>query len=274
MDNQSNMIDIWTQTEIFLRLTSFFGVLLLMAVWEVIAPLRQLTISKPKRWFSNLLILVLNGAIIRVLFPTAAVGMALYAQQQHWGLLNLVSLPPLFSILISVVLLDLVIYGQHVMFHAVPVLWRLHRMHHVDLDFDVTTGVRFHPIEIVLSLLIKFVAIIFLGAPAVAVLIFQIALNGITMFNHGNVRMPAFLDKIIRFIIVTPYMHRVHHSEIPNETNSNFGFNLSIWDRLFGTYRQQPKLGYQKMTVGIKEIHEPKYCAGLWGMLKLPFIRF
>jgi sterol desaturase/sphingolipid hydroxylase (fatty acid hydroxylase superfamily) len=169
------------------------------------------------------------------------------------GLLNVFQVPYPLAILLSVLALDLAIYLQHLMFHAVPLLWRLHRMHHADLDFDVTTGARFHPVEILLSMLIKFAVILVLGPPAVAVLVFEVLLNATAIFNHGNVRMPARVDAVLRWLVVTPDMHRVHHSANPRETNSNFGFNLPWWDRLFGTYRAQPQAGHDGMTIGIEQ---------------------
>lgn len=255
-----------------IRLGFFFGVLIIIALWEVIAPRRVLTVSKWRRWVSNLGIVIINTAIIRILFPAALVGMALFVQSKNWGLLPIMHLPYWLTVAIAVVILDLTIYLQHVMFHAIPTLWRVHRMHHLDLDFDVTTGIRFHPIEIVLSIVIKFGAVIILGAPALAIIIFQILLNGTSMFNHGNIRMPLWLDRIIRMVIVTPDMHRVHHSIIVNETNSNFGFNFSFWDRLFGTYRAQPDEGHQKMTIGITTFRDTKHCVSLWGLLITPFV--
>lgn len=263
---------ITTPVEIITRLSCFFGALIILGIWEVIAPKRKWSASKLKRWLSNLSIVAINTAIIRLFFPAAAVGVALFAAQQKWGLLNHYSLPYWFSVLISVVILDLVIYIQHVIFHAIPIFWRVHRVHHVDLDFDVTTGVRFHPIEIVLSLFIKFAAIILLGAPALGVIIFEILLNVVVMFNHGNIRMPLFIDRVIRWVIVTPDMHRVHHSMEVDETNSNFGFSFSIWDRVFGTYRRQPRAGHVAMTIGIKSIRDHKFCVDLLGMLWLPFV--
>ncbi|MDX1698011.1 MAG: sterol desaturase family protein, partial [Thiohalobacterales bacterium] len=207
----------------------------------------------------------------RLLFPAAAVGVALYAQSRGWGLLNLLDMPAWLAIVIAVVLLDLAIYVQHFTFHAVPLLWRLHRVHHADLDFDVTTGARFHPIEIILSMLIKFGVIILLGAPVLAVVIFEVLLNATSMFNHGNVRIPRALDRLIRLFIVTPDMHRVHHSHRDYETNSNFGFNLSCWDRLFGTYRDQPVDGHTGMVIGIDTWRDPAHCVRLPGLLLLPF---
>ncbi len=255
------------------RLGVFFAILFLMFFWELLAPKRQVSVSKAKRWINNLLIVFIDSAIIRLLFPTAAVGAALYAQQNNLGLLNyILHLNSWLAVIASVIILDLAIYLQHVLFHAIPPFWRVHRVHHIDLDFDVTTGVRFHPIEITLSMLIKFCVIILVGAPVLGVMIFEILLNAISMFNHGNVRMPFTLDKLLRLIIVTPDMHRVHHSDIPDETNSNFGFNFSIWDRVFGTYSSQPRLGHAKMIIGIKSIREFKYCINMLGMLWVPFL--
>ncbi len=258
--------------EVTLRLACFFAVLGGMALWEVAAPRRVLTVSKALRWTSNLGIVVLNTVLLRLLFPAAAVGMAAFAATQGWGVLNHIAVPSAWAVLASVVVLDLAIYLQHVMFHAVPLLWRLHRVHHADLDFDVTTGARFHPIEIVLSLLIKFAVIVVLGPPLVAVVIFEVLLNATAMFNHSNVRLPLAVDRVLRRVIVTPDMHRVHHSVEDFETNSNFGFNLSLWDRFFGTYRAQPIAGHEGMTIGIRTFRDPRLCAYLPGMLRLPFI--
>lgn len=239
------------------RLGFFFGVLTLMGVWEWLAPRRTLTTSKSRRWRANLGIVFLDTITVRLIVPTTAVGMALLAQQRGWGLLNNLDLPGWLALLTGVLALDCVIYLQHVMFHAVPALWRLHMMHHSDLDFDVTAGVRFHPIEIVLSMGIKLAAIVVLGPPALAVLIFEVALNAVTLFNHGNVRLPARLDRVLRLFVVTPEMHRVHHSNLPRETNSNFGFSFPWWDRLFGTYRAQPKFGHLGMTIGLDQFRDP-----------------
>lgn len=253
------------------RLSVFFGILGVMAVWEILAPRRALTVSKTQRWANNLGIVFLNSLLLRVVFPMAGVGMALFAQGQGWGLFNHFQVPFGLAVAGAVVALDLAIYLQHVMFHAIPALWRLHRMHHADLDFDVTTGARFHPIEILLSMLIKFAAIVVLGAPALAVLIFEVLLNATAMFNHGNVRLPLGLDRPLRRFVVTPDMHRVHHSIEDHETNSNFGFNLSVWDRLFGTYKGQPDAGHEGMTIGIRDYRNPKEVDRLDGMLILPF---
>ena len=257
--------------ELTIRLIFFFGVFAIMAYWETRAPKRKLSQPKTTRWFNNLSLVALNTIVLRLIFPIAAVGMALLAQEQGWGILNNVEIEAHWAILISVIALDLIIYFQHVMFHAVPLLWRLHRVHHADMDYDVTTGLRFHPIEIVLSMLIKFAAIMVLGPPAIAVVIFEILLNGCAMFNHGNIALPKQIDRVIRWLFVTPDMHRVHHSTIKQETNSNYGFSLSCWDRIFGTYRNQPQLGHQGMTIGLNQFRDPKHQFLNW-LLLIPFI--
>ena len=234
-----------------IRLGFFFGVLALMALWEALAPRRERRFSRLRRWPHNLAMVALGALLIRLLLPALPIGVALLAQQQGWGLLQAVQLPPAVALVAGVILLDLAIYLQHVMFHAVPALWRLHRMHHADLDFDVTTGVRFHPVELLLSAAIKLGVVAALGPPVLAVLVFEVLLNLTAMFNHGNVGLPGRIDRWLRLVVVTPDMHRVHHSIRVEETNSNFGFNLPWWDRLFGTYRAQPAAGHKGMTIGI-----------------------
>lgn len=258
--------------EVAIRLCFFFGTFIIMALWEIIAPRRALTVSKLVRWTNNLGLVFLNSFIIRLLFPAAAIGVAVMAQENQWGLFNLVEAPVWFAVVASIVIMDFVIYLQHVMVHAVPALWRLHRVHHADLDYDVTTGSRFHPIEIILSMLIKFATIVLLGPTVVAVVIFEVVLNAMAMFNHGNVGLPKTLDKVLRLFVVTPDMHRVHHSVEDDEANSNFGFNLSWWDHLFGTYRDQPRAGHVGMTIGIHYYRDTKQVSWLPGMLALPFI--
>jgi sterol desaturase/sphingolipid hydroxylase (fatty acid hydroxylase superfamily) len=242
-----------------------------MASWELAAPRRPLTTSKSTRWIGNIGIVLLNTVLLRLIFPTAAIGMALLAGERGWGLLNNLNLPFVISVVVSVALLDFAIYAQHVLFHAVPILWRLHLVHHADLDYDVTTGARFHPIEIILSMLIKLGVVVALGPPAVAVLIFEVLLNATAMFNHSNVRLPLVIDRFLRWLVVTPDMHRVHHSVIPKETNSNFGFNLPWWDRLLGTYADQPKAGHLGMSIGLEQFRDPKRLTFPW-MLALPFL--
>jgi sterol desaturase/sphingolipid hydroxylase (fatty acid hydroxylase superfamily) len=260
------------QNEVFIRLAFFFGIFAVMAIWEVVAPRRALTVSKAVRWANNLGLVFLNTFILRLIFPAAAVGMAAFASNQGWGVFNYYDVPLLLAVIASVVIMDFVIYLQHVMVHAVPALWRLHRVHHADPDFDVTTGARFHTLEIILSMLIKFATIAVLGPPVVAVVIFEVVLNATAMFNHSNVRLPVGLDRILRLIVVTPDMHRVHHSVEDDEANSNFGFNLPWWDRLFGTYRDQPRAGHENMRIGIHTYRDPKLVSWLHGMLWLPFI--
>jgi sterol desaturase/sphingolipid hydroxylase (fatty acid hydroxylase superfamily) len=242
--------------EPLIRLGIFGGVLALMALWEVLAPRRRQEIGRAWRWPNNLGVVAVDTLLVRVLFPTAAVGVAILGEQRGWGLLNNVALPSWLEIAAAVVVLDLVIYFQHVLFHVIPALWRLHRMHHADLEFDVTTGVRFHPVEILLSMVIKLGTVAALGAPALSVLIFEVLLNATSMFNHGNVRLPRRLDTILRWVVVTPEMHRVHHSIERRETDSNFGFNLPWWDRLFGTYRAEPAAVHEAMTIGVPEFRD------------------
>ena len=256
-----------------LRLGAFATILAVMAAWEAFAPRRARSLERRRRWPANFSVVILNTLLVRLLFPVAAVGVAFSVQTEGWGLLNHFALPFLAALVAGVVLLDLAIYLQHVMFHALPVLWRLHRMHHADLDIDVTTGTRFHPLEIVLSMLIKFAAIAALGVPPLAVFVFEVLLNATSMFNHANVRIPNRVERVLRWMLVTPDMHRVHHSVERDETNSNFGFNLPIWDRLFGTYRAQPRAGHAAMTIGIPDFREPAECAGLVRMLAIPFKR-
>ena len=265
------MTEFIIKNESAIRLAFFFGILCLMALWEILAPRRVLSINKSKRWVSNLGIVVLNTFVIRILFPTAAAGVAIYSITKGWGVFNIINTPAWIEVFLSVILLDMVIYWQHVLFHKVPFLWRLHRMHHADMDFDVTTGSRFHPIEIILSMLIKFAAVIIIGVPVVAIIIFEVLLNLTAMFNHSNVKLSLGLDKVIRIILVTPDMHRVHHSVIVKETNSNFGFNLSIWDRLFKSYIAQPKEGHINMTIGLTEYRNEQEAERLPGMLMIPF---
>jgi sterol desaturase/sphingolipid hydroxylase (fatty acid hydroxylase superfamily) len=254
-----------------IRLSAFAGILVAMALWEALVPRRRRSVSRWARWPSNLGLVVLNTLLLRALFPVAAVGIAALGETRGWGLLHALALPDWIKIAAAVVLLDLAIYLQHVMFHAVPALWRLHRMHHADLDFDVTTGARFHPLEILLSVGIKLAVVAALGAPAMAVLVFEVVLNATAMFNHGNVGLPPAVDRVLRWVVVTPDMHRVHHSAVPQETNSNFGFNLPWWDRLLGTYRAAPAAGHEAMTIGLDAFRDPAQLQ-LDRMLVQPFV--
>jgi sterol desaturase/sphingolipid hydroxylase (fatty acid hydroxylase superfamily) len=240
-----------------LRLAVSAGIFAVIALAELLWPRRPLHAGRWLRWPSNIGIVLLNTLLLRVLFPTAAVGVALFAADKAWGLLNMATLPGWLVVPLAVLALDLAIYLQHIVLHAVPFLWRLHRMHHADLDFDVTTGLRFHPLEILLSMAFKCAVVVAFGAPAVAVIVFEVLLNATSLFNHANLRLPGVLDRVLRWLVVTPDMHRVHHSILRAETDSNFGFNLSWWDRLFGTYRAQPAAGHDGMTVGIPLFRDP-----------------
>ena len=258
--------------ELFIRFGCFLAVFAVMSIWETAAPRRPLKSPKRLRWFHNLSLTALNSLAVKLVFPAAAVGTAFVGELNAWGLFNALRVPSLPAGLLSLVLLDLTIYTQHFLFHKVAPFWRLHRMHHTDLDIDVTTGARFHTIEIVASMVIKISMVITLGAPAWSVLCFEILLNATSMFNHSNIRIPIAVDGFLRKIVVTPDMHRVHHSVILEETNSNFGFNFPWWDRLFGTYRDQPSQGHDAMVIGLANFRDPKYLTLPW-MLAVPFLR-
>jgi len=258
--------------EAMVRLGFFAFVFITMLAWELLAPRRGPSVSKPLRWLNNLGLFALNTLVLRLLFPAAAVGIALSVGEMGWGLFNLLTLPFWFETVAAVLLLDLAIYLQHILMHRVPLLWRLHRVHHADLDIDLTTGSRFHTIEIIVSMLIKGVVILLLGPALIAVLVFEVLLNGMAIFNHANVSLPPAVERVVRYLLVTPDMHRVHHSTIKRETDSNYGFNLSIWDRMFRTYIDQPEMGHDKMTIGIAEFRDAKQVDQLPGMLALPFV--
>ena len=260
------------QREAVVRLGFFAAIFIAMLAWELLAPRRELTLSRKLRWTNNLGLLVLNSIVLRLLFPAAAIGLTLSVADMGWGLFNLLDLPFWIEVIASVLLLDLAIYLQHVLMHRVPLLWRLHRVHHADLDIDLTTGSRFHTIEIIVSMLIKWGVILLLGPALLAVLVFEVLLNGMAIFNHANVSLPPAVEKLVRYLLVTPDMHRVHHSVVKRETDSNYGFNLSIWDRIFGTYIDQPEMGHDKMTIGIAEFRDAKQVDQLPGMLALPFV--
>jgi sterol desaturase/sphingolipid hydroxylase (fatty acid hydroxylase superfamily) len=253
-----------------IRFVSFLGMLAFMAGWESVAPRRTLIASKNTRWTTNLSQIFLSTFIVRLL-PFQAIGVALLAKDHGWGLLNNISLPYWISVAMGVLCLDFAIYLQHAMFHAIPAFWRFHLVHHTDLDFDVTTGIRFHPVEMLLSMGIKMAAIVFWGTSALAVVIFEALLNATSMFNHGNVRLSGQLDRVMRLVVVTPDMHRVHHSVLVKEHNSNFGFNFPWWDRLLGTYRQKPKAGHGGMTIGLTQFRDTE-ALKLPRLLVMPFI--
>ena len=240
-------------TESTIRLAIFLGVLAAMALWEVAAPRRRREIPRVIRWTNNLALVVVDTIILRLSFPIIAVGLAVMAEDRGWGLFNNIDAPFWVAVVVSMLLLDLAIYLQHVMFHAIPGLWRLHRMHHADLDFDATTGLRFHPVEILISMGIKLAVVAALGPPAIAVLLFEVILNATALFNHANIDLPRPVDRVLRLFVVTPDMRRVHHSIDPRETNSNYGFNMPWWDRLLGTYIAQPAKGHKGMEIGIEQ---------------------
>ena len=256
--------------EAIIRLSCFIAIFAIMALWELHQPRRVLSIPKTQRWYNNLSLALINTVLLRIAFPAAALGAASFAQANGWGLLNLVSQPLWFTVPLSIIVMDLVIYLQHVSFHKVPAFWRLHRVHHADIDFDVTTGIRFHPIEILLSMLIKIVTIFLLGPSLLAIILFEILLNGTSLFNHGNVRLPLTIDQLIRKLIVTPDMHRIHHSSKVAETNSNYGFNFSFWDRCFSTYQDKSALPQETMPIGLADFRKPEQVSQLSGMLLMP----
>jgi len=265
------MHNLTLDSEPFIRIGFFLAILIIMALWETAAPRRPLTDRKIVRWFNNLSLILIDTVALRFLFPITAAGTALFVESHNWGLLNNAGLPFGLTVAIGVIGLDFTVYLQHAMFHALPAFWRLHRMHHTDLDFDTTTGIRFHPIEMFLSMIIKLAVVVVLGISALGVLIFEVLLNATSLFNHGNIRLPISIDRVLRFLVVTPDMHRVHHSVVIQEHNSNFGFNLPWWDRLLGTYRNQPEAGHEGMIIGLAQFRDSKRLALLW-LLALPFV--
>jgi sterol desaturase/sphingolipid hydroxylase (fatty acid hydroxylase superfamily) len=266
MDAATNFIS----PETLVRLCFFASIFFVMALIEKIAPRRILLKSKKRRWRSNLGMQIIDIAVLRLIFPVFPVGVAVICAQRGWGFLNYYQIIPPVALIIGVLALDFIIYLQHRMFHFVPIFWRVHMVHHTDEDIDVTTAVRFHPLEIILSLLIKFAAVATIGAPPLSVLIFEVLLNGASMFNHGNIKIPLYIDRIIRMVLVTPDMHRVHHSVITQETNSNYGFSFSWWDRLLGTYKAQPREGHDKMKIGLNGYHDDRSLK-LTALLAMPF---
>jgi sterol desaturase/sphingolipid hydroxylase (fatty acid hydroxylase superfamily) len=260
-----------TGLEITWRLGSFLTIGLLMAIWELWHPFRQLQVGRGRRWLCNLGLLVLNTVCVRTLAPLSAVAAAQRAQTHGWGLLAAWDGPPLVEAVLAVLALDLAIYLQHRLFHTVPVLWRVHQVHHADLDLDVTSGTRFHLLEILLSALIKVALVIGLGASPVAVVVFEILLNGSAMFNHANVELPAWLERPLRWCLVTPGMHRIHHSAQPADWNTNYGFQMSWWDRLLHTYRDRPAGGATPLQIGLPEPRDPRVVDRFVGALLLPF---
>lgn len=267
---QDSLFSVFGLDENSLRLLVFLGTFVVMALAEWALPKRKRTLPQGRRWLTNWGIVVLDAVLVRFVMPILPIGLALYVADNGWGLLNWLAMPSWLSILIAFVLLDFAIWLQHLISHIVPIFWRLHQVHHADRDIDVSTALRFHPIEILLSLLYKFAWIAAIGAPALAVFAFEAVLNAAALFNHANVRLPLKLDRVLRLVLVTPDMHRVHHSVSPVETNSNYGFNLSIWDRMFGTYIAQPDAGHEDMKIGLNAYQSEKPGQLLWSIL-LPF---
>ena len=258
-------------TEPETRLVIFVGLFVILAVLEYLAPRRELRPVKIKRWFTNWALVILDSVLVRLLFKSAAVGGALWAADKGFGLFNVISAPPIVAIVVSFLVLDFAVWLSHLGSHKIPLLWRIHRMHHSDTDIDVTTAVRFHPLEILISMAWKYGVVVAIGAPAISVLAFEIVLNGGAMFNHSNLKLPLWLDRWLRLVIVTPDMHRVHHSSEVEETDSNYGFNLSIWDRMFATYVAQPRLGHEGMQIGLKEWQDERPHTLGWTLI-VPFI--
>ena len=264
------MAELLLQSEATLRLSSFVSLLVIFALWEALNPRKIRVLGRTERWFTNISLSVLNSLVLRLVFPVLAVESALAASENGLGLLNWLPLPFWIEFVIALLLLDLAIYAQHVLTHHWRPLWRLHKVHHADRDVDVTTAIRFHPIEIAFSMALKILLVLIIGPAAAAVIVFEIVLNGTAMFNHANIRLPVFVDRALRTVVVTPDMHRVHHSILERETNSNYGFNLSLWDRIFGTYRAQPTDGHDAMTIGLASYQGPQPANFVWS-LALPF---
>lgn len=256
-----------------IRISVFLSMLVVMKLWEIMAPCRHYSSPKVMRWLSNVGLLALGTIVLRIVLPLASLGVAAITEEQRWGVFYTFSLSPWQTIALSMVCLDFITYLNHVLFHSLPMLWRFHRVHHADLDFDVTTGLRFHPVEILLSMISRMAIILLLGTPIVAVVIFEIILNATSMFNHGNIRLPVIVDRLLRLVVVTPDMHRIHHSAITKETNSNFGFNIPWWDYIFGTYRRHPFAGHRGMSIGLVEHQQDLRVVQLHWMLILPFLK-
>lgn len=266
----------FSPSEALIRVGVFLVVFAGMSVFELTSPrLERAEMAgalKSRRWFTNLSMVVLSSVMLRVIFPAAAVGTALWAQANGWGFFPALGVPPIVAGILAFVILDFAVWLEHLASHKIPLLWRIHRMHHADTGFDVTTGLRFHPLEIVLSMGWKALVILALGPPVVAVLVFEIVLNATAMFNHSNARVPLGIDRVLRLFVVTPDMHRVHHSTIRRETDSNYGFNLPVWDRLFRTYNDQPVKGHDGMDIGLEQWRDARSSGLLWSLL-LPFRR-
>ncbi len=265
------MKELFFEYESIIRIGSFLGLFTLFTLWEIASPKRKLLELRRFRWINNFGLIIISSILLRFIFPTAAVGVALLAENNQWGFLYNFGLPFPLHFALAFILMDLSVYLQHVMFHSLPLFWRFHRVHHSDLDCDVTTGLRFHPFEMVISILIKFITIASIGAPVIAVIIFEIILNAAAMYTHSNIKIAKSIEPFLRWFIVTPDMHRIHHSLNVNETNSNFSFFISLWDRFFGTYLKQPEKGHKNMKIGLRNFRKGKWQNLRW-LIYLPFV--
>jgi sterol desaturase/sphingolipid hydroxylase (fatty acid hydroxylase superfamily) len=257
--------------ELYWRLGFFISILAIMMLLEGLKPARQSLVAAKHRWFANFGLVFISSVIARLTVPIGLTALAIYNTEQGFGLFNLIQLPLWLTILLSVLILDILIYWQHRLFHQVPMLWRLHKVHHADSHIDASTGLRFHPFEIVLSILVKLIAVTALGAPAIAVLIFEIALNGFALFNHANIRLPKKLEQVLRFVVITQQLHRIHHSQLPDETNSNFGFSVIWWDKLFASYKPHANETGATLKVGLSQYTATKKNASIITLLLMPF---
>jgi len=255
-----------------IRLAAFVTALVGMSLWETLSPRRMRMLPRLRRWITNLSMVALGTLALRAAFPLLAVGVALWAAQSGWGLFHWLSVPFWLALILGVVILDLAIYAQHVAFHKIPLFWAVHKVHHADRDVDATTALRFHPFEYALSMLYKIAVVALLGVPAAAVILFEVILNASALFNHANLRLPGPVDRVLRMMLVTPDMHRIHHSARRNETDSNYGFCLSLWDRMFRTYTREPQGGQDGFTIGLAPYQDARP-GGAWFSLVLPFVR-
>lgn len=261
-----------TENETYLRFFFFLSIFFIISILEYFIPRRGLLISKSKRWFNNIVLIIIDSLIIKIIFPIVAVGASLYANQKGIGLFNVLDFAPIYSIILSIIILDFIIYWQHRLFHKINFLWKFHKVHHSDMDYDITTALRFHPIEIIISMCIKIFFVLLLGAPIIAVILFEILLNALAMFNHANIKIIKSIDTFLRYFLVTPDMHRIHHSVLNHELNSNYGFNISFWDRLFNSYTKEPKENYTTMQIGLNNLQDEKKTVSIFAILKLPFL--
>lgn len=258
-------------TETSIRLSVFIAILVLMIALEYWLPAKQAHVAKSKRWLSNFGLTIVASIVVRLIVPMGLTGIAIYASEHGWGLFNQITWPLWIMYILSWLTLDILIYWQHRLFHRVPILWRLHKVHHADSHVDASTGLRFHPLEILLSIVIKGIAVAALGVPMLAVIVFEIILNGFSLFNHANIRLPNKIERVVRYFLITQVLHRIHHSQVVRETDTNFGFSVSWWDRLFGTYKGESTKGDSAINLGLVEYPKAAQNAAFWSLLKMPF---